>query len=233
MAAATTLLACAIIYFGTVVVQFVPVGEEAINQTEAALAESAYVRQSISDSLDRIDAAIKTSDDLIREMQQLRTETANEILKESAALRKEIPLYLDRAERMIASIDSAGKRASEGAVTGLATGILKTPGALLKNLGQVFSGIPKMTSEDKDVLAVEFAYILDQAVVGTTRDFYVPQTGRRGTITLRMATELDTQSLRVVELQSGLPGSKSQQLELTISRNHGEDWKLDSRKEIR
>jgi len=104
--------------------------------------------------------------------------TIPDISQEVEATREMIPPMLDRVDNMIADASDAGKRASEGAVAGVFSGVFKAP------LSVFTSALPKKHSTDAPY-ATEAAMkvINDEDLDGFVR-FNNRGTGTQGSVTL-------------------------------------------------
>lgn len=127
---------------------------------------------------------------VLAESNAIRMEAIPLVLEEISRLNRDIGLYLDRADQLVQEANQAGKRASEGAVTGLFTGILRAPVSFVGEVGRVLPGNPQITARDREYLASEMTLLLENDEEGLTRQFEYPSRNLSGSISL-VAVEKD------------------------------------------
>ena len=75
---------------------------------------------------------------------------------------------MDRAEHLLAAVSSAGKQASEGAVAGFFTGIVKAPFKMVSGASSsVFTTVGSMSESDIKLLTDSALMRLNNAKVGS------------------------------------------------------------------
>jgi len=103
----------------------------------------------------------KTIDDTNETMRQI-TPLVPEVLEEVATTREELPGLLDRVDTLVANAKDIGSKTTQGAVSGIFTGILRAPVDLLGSLASPFTQqFDKSTTE---VLKEEDYFQLNQAI---------------------------------------------------------------------
>jgi len=112
-----------------------------------------------------------------------------EILKEVETTRKSIPPLMDRADALIEKARVAGKEASEGAVTGIFTGIIKAPFALIGGAGESIASVPDkyekdFNDDDYGMIEETTLNLLNNGAEGDSKKWANPDTDNRGTATL-------------------------------------------------
>jgi archaellum component FlaC len=113
----------------------------------------------------------------------------SDVLTEVKVTRESIPPMMDRADELIEKAHIAGKEASQGVVTGLFSGIILAPFALVANAGRGIAGLSAEEAKDfdkKDFNLVEKAtfYLLDNGSKGEERKWNNAETGSHGIVTL-------------------------------------------------
>ena len=121
--------------------------EQTRNQIPAVLKESAAIRGELpgvlasankaSDAVAAVSAQVEASRPLV-----------TEVLQEVETTRKSIPPMMDRADGLIEKARVAGKEASQGAVTGVFSGIIMAPFALIADVGQGITGISEQEAKE-------------------------------------------------------------------------------------
>jgi len=158
------------------------------NQIPAVLKESEAIRGELPAILDSADKASDAVADVSKQVEATRP-LIPEILKEVETTREAIPPMMDRADELIEKARVAGKEASEGAVTGLFTGIIRAPFALVGDAGKSITG---MTDEEakgfseKDFSLNQSAslYLLNNGSKGEERKWSNAKSGNHGILLL-------------------------------------------------
>lgn len=138
----------------------------------------------ILETVDNTSVAVRASADQIQAINAI----APSFLDEMRATRAMIPDTLDRVDALLDEAATVGRRTSEGAVTGIVTGVVRTPFAILGGLtGGGDSdelGMEEFTDEDR-VIALAAAEGIDAQPKGTQVSWRNPQSGTSGVFTLR------------------------------------------------
>ena len=168
--------------------------EQTRKQIPAVLKESAAIRGELPAVLASADKASKAVAGVAKQVEATRP-LIPEVLKEVATTRESIPPMMDRADVLIEKARIAGQQASEGAVTGLFTGIIKAPFALVASAGRGLTGLSEEQAKvfnDKDFSLVQQAslYLLNNGSKGELRKWHNTESGNHGTVKLlRIYTE--------------------------------------------
>lgn len=156
------------------------------------LEEVAGYREQISPILERVDNIQSQIPAIITEVENVR-ETIPAILEEVEAMRFTMPELMDEAEqlmddaeKLVTEVHGAGRKASEGAVTGIFSGILKAPFRLVSALH-----VPQLTKEDEAIIIQEATILVDTGKRRSKRNWENKKSGRKGTITI---LSIDTSS---------------------------------------
>lgn len=111
------------------------------------LNESSALRKNTIPNILKESTALRenTIPDILKESSALREKTIPDLLKEVKISREEMPALLDQANEIARS---AGKNASEGAVSGFFTGVIRAPVNIVSSVGgSVFKG-KALSSDD-------------------------------------------------------------------------------------
>lgn len=171
----------------SVVEQIPPILSEvsALRETTvpAVLVETAALRKETIPSVLNETAALrkKTIPDVLSESKALREDSIPSMMSEVRLTREEMPLLLAQAKDVARS---AGQNASEGAVSGFFSGIIKAPLNLVSGVGgSIFKG-ETLTPRDKKLLTEASARVLDKNQLNAVEAWRNPESSRGGKITL-------------------------------------------------
>ncbi len=111
------------------------------------------------------------------------------ILKEVEITRESIPPAMDRADGLIEKARVAGKEASQGAVTGLFSGIIMAPFALIADAGRGMSGMSEheakeFSDKDFELIKLEAVKLLNNGSVGEVASWNNAESGNHGEVIL-------------------------------------------------
>ncbi len=160
--------------------------EQTRKQIPAVLKESEAIRGELPAILASTDKASAAVADVAKQVEATRP-LIPEVLKEVETTREAIPPMMDRADTLIEKARVAGKEASEGAVTGLFTGIVMAPFALVGDAGKSITGLSEEEAkqlDDKDFELVKNAslYLLNNGVKGEERKWKNTDSNNHGTV---------------------------------------------------
>lgn len=129
-----------------------------------------------------------------------------------------IPPMLDRVDNMMADASDAGKRASEGAVAGVFSGVFKAP------LSVFSSALPKKHSTDA-LYATEAAMkvINDEDLDGFVR-FNNRGTGPQGSVTLVESLIIDGKDCRSLSIHAERSGKTTYDRMINFCLTASGDW---------
>ncbi|MDN3637452.1 hypothetical protein QWY82_01405 [Simiduia curdlanivorans] len=161
--------------------------------TPATLEEVAAMRQSLDKQLPLVLAQVQALDaqlpKVLAEVAAVRAaipavlDSIPPVLAESQALRQEVPLMLTQAENLVDKAGVAGKKASEGAIKGMFSGVLKMPFDLLLGASELLIGGEKLTDADIAAITQTADSVLARRQLGLAESYQV-KTGLSGTVTL-------------------------------------------------
>ena len=147
-------------------------------------------RAAIPDILKAVDAAASSLDRTNREVEAIRQQIPD-VLQRVEAIRQEIeatrtslPATLDRVDELVAKAGAAGQKATEGAVTGVFTGVITAPFRALVGLGQVVGGDGIILEGEDLKIATDAAIALAASEKGSEKAWNNPGSGRHGRFAL-------------------------------------------------
>ncbi len=146
------------------------------------LTEVAAVRTAIPPILEESESIRDTIAPILHEAEAYRAEIPK-VLDESKAVRTMVPDTLTRVENIVSDADQVGKNASEAAVQGFFTGIIKTPFKLAQDLGTAVFKNSGLVSSDRKVIVEHIDEMVSHEEIGETRRWKNHTTGHAGTIT--------------------------------------------------
>tara|TARA_B110000902_G_scaffold62661_1_gene74209 strand:+ start:9800 stop:10723 length:924 start_codon:yes stop_codon:yes gene_type:complete len=151
--------------------------------------------------------------------------TIPEILQEVEATREMIPPMLDRVDNMIADASDAGKRASEGAVAGVFSGVFKAP------LSVFTSVLPKKHSADAPYVTEAAMKIINDEDLDGFVTFNNRYTGTQGSVTLVESLIIDGKDCRSLSIHAERSGKTTYDRMINLCLTASGDWvQIDTRK---
>ena len=135
--------------------------EQTRNQIPAVLKESAAIRRKLPTILSSANKASAAVVGVTKQIEASRPLIA-EVLQEVETTRESIPPMMDRADSLIDKARIAGKEASQGAITGIFSGIIMAPFSLLADAGQ---GIVGLSAEDAKKFSKKDFSLIEQAAL--------------------------------------------------------------------
>ena len=174
----------------TLVPSIVEEVEETRRLIPSILKEVEASRAAIPDILKAVDAAASSLDRTNREVEAIRQQIPD-VLQRVEAIRQEIeatrtslPATLDRVDELVAKAGAAGQKATEGAVTGVFTGVITAPFRALVGLGQVVGGDGIILEGEDLKIATDAAIALAASEKGSEKAWNNPGSGRHGRFAL-------------------------------------------------
>lgn len=205
---------------------------EEVKQTRAlvptVLEEVKQARILIPSILEEVKQARVLVPSILDEVKQTR-ESIPSILNEVKETREAIPPMMARADRIVTDAREVGKKASEGAVTGVIAGIIKAPFNIVGGLGKSMFGSLNLEAEglnDKDrELSVNAANeILSAGKVGESRTWSNPDSGNKGTVTLKDTKIIHKRECRVMHIVVRVAGEEPINKDITACLNDESVW---------
>ena len=184
------------------------------------IAETSAIQQQIPSIIEEVAAVRKSMPPVLAELAAYRESLVPELLAESSAIRVAIPPHLDRIEHIVYQANNAGQKASEGAVTGFFTGIIKAPFTLVKGFGGSLVEGRHSSSDDKKVITAKTLDLLNTGVVGDEVSFSGPTLN--GSISLENDLEIDGKRCRIISLSI----TDKDDISKTACINSNREWEL-------
>ena len=208
--------------------------EQTRKQIPAVLKESAAIRRELPAVLASADKASNAVAGVSKQVEATRP-LVTDVLQEVATTRESIPPMMDRADVLIEKARVAGKEASEGAVTGLFTGIIRAPFALVAGAGRGISGLTEEEAKvfnDKDLSLVQQAslYLLNNGLKGDKREWRNDDSGNHGIVQLtRIYTEGEYSDIdcRSLKISLNKPDKLVKEGERSFCMNDKGEWGFD------
>ena len=176
------------------------------NEVPAILEETAAIRGEIPAILD--------------EVAEVRTLVPN-VVEEVGLVRESIPPTLDRVDDLIENARRAGREVTEGATTGVFTGIIKMPFSLAKGIGNtIFPGMDVSEKDRKEVVK-KIQQLANSGQPGDSVTWKGSK-GAEGQIVLLRDTEHNGLSCRVLEVLPKEIGGGP----ITLCKTKNDEWKL-------
>jgi len=195
------------------------------SQIPPVLAEVEAIRETLPAIVKELEEYRALVPILLAELQAYR-ELAPELLAEVEAVRLLVPTSFDRADSLVANAQKAGQQASEGAVVGLFSGIVKAPLALVGGLGKPFK-----SSEvaDSDIVHVKRAAneALEQGVGGTSK-WSNPESQHHGEVTVLSETRRGKTPCRRLKLKINQSKKNIETREAEVCEDDQGKWHLKS-----
>ncbi len=168
-----------------------------VNEISETRKQIPPVLQEVKETRESIPAILKTVESASASIDQTNKEIAAtrplvpDVLKEVKAIRSEIeatrksiPGTLKQVDELLAKASIAGQKATEGAVTGVFTGVITAPFRALSGIGRVVAGDEVFLEGEDLKIATEAAYALTEMKVDSKKDWQNPASNSHGTLTL-------------------------------------------------
>ena len=215
--------------------------EKTSKQIEPALTELYKVRELIPPIVTEVTEIRKQIPKILNEVEQVRIlvppileevkltrEAVPPILVEVKKTREAIPTMLTKADNLINNAGNIGKKSSEGAVSGILTGIIKAPFEAIGGAGKSLfkSHSNKLTDKDRQ-LAEEIALrVLSSANIGETQSWNNPDSGSKGVITLKEIKTIDKRQCSILTSTINIKNSKPIKENVTTCLSDDNKWEL-------
>ena len=215
--------------------------EKTSKQIEPVLAEFYKVRELIPPIVTEVTEIRKQIPKILDEVKQVRTlvppileevkltrEAIPPILAEVKNTREAIPPMLTKAEDLVSNAGNIVKKSSEGAVSGVLTGIIKAPFNLIGGAGKSLlkTQSNKITDKDRKLIEEIALRVLSSANVGETQSWSNPDSGNKGVITLEENKTIDKRQCSVLTLSINIKNSKPVKENITACLSNENKWEL-------
>lgn len=221
--------------------------EETRKIIKPAINEYAKTNEQIPRILDEVEATrkalpevLKTADKassavmaISKEVEKTRP-LITEALAEVEKTRESIPPMMDRADQLILKASEAGKEASEGAVTGVFSGILMAPFTLVGDAGKRLVGASekeaeKLSAEDYTLVETTVNEILERGRLGEVKEWRNEKSGSSGKVKLiNINDELDDgDECRELQITVENKGHMIQDKSSVMCKDYDGKWDLE------
>jgi archaellum component FlaC len=180
--------------------------EQTRKQVPAILEEVAATRKQIPAIIKATD---KTSDSVVTASQEIAAtrKIIPDILDQVEKTREAIPPMLDKADQIVAEAKQAGKEASEGAVAGVFTGIIKAPikmvGDFSKSvLGSMGKGVKGFSDDDREMITKLGNELLASGVKGDSRSWINPKNDNENTVSIVEEKTIKSRECKVLRVET-------------------------------
>ncbi len=161
---------------------------------------------------------------IVTEMTAYRETVVPDLLVQIEETREMVPTTLDRVDGLIDKASVAGKQASEGAVTGMFTGLIKAPFAMMSGLGGRMFKSKEIGEEDIAMITEAGREVLSAMQVGSSESWSNPNSGLSGSVTLR---SIDGDShCRTADVVVNKNGRQLEKNTLVACLNKDGEWSL-------
>lgn len=189
------------------------------------LEEVEKTRKEVPAVLKTVDNASGAVNNTAKEIEALRP-MIPEVLAEMEATRNAIDPALDRVDQLISKAESAGQKASEGAISGVVTGVMKSPFSILGGISDSLSGKSgEFTDEDTKVAMQTLATLVTKPV-GTSMNWNNPARKTGGTLTLLDTYVSDGKDCVKIESKSTKQGKQFGSQQLNLCKQKDNTWKI-------
>lgn len=201
--------------------------EKTSKQIEPVLSEFYKIRELIPPIVTEVTEIRKQIPKILNEVEQVRI-LVPPILEEVKLTREAIPTMLTRADNLVNNAGNIGKKSSEGAVSGVITGIIKAPFKLIGGAGKSLfkSQSHKISDKDRQLIEETALRVLSSANVGETQNWNNPDSGNNGVITLKEIKTIDKRQCSVLTLSVNIKNSKPVKEKITSCLNDDNKWEL-------
>ncbi|MFT5728895.1 MAG: surface antigen [Desulforhopalus sp.] len=192
------------------------------------LEETALIRTQIPpvvSGLNKASEAVNTISIEIKESRPVVTDFTQEL----STIRQAIPPILDKAEVVIQQAEGVGKEAGKDAVLGAITGIVRSPFALVKNVGKTITGLTGVEAylhneTDNQLIKEASLKACHSQHVGTMFKWNNPDTSNHGMVTLKAINDKSGEECRTLGVESMIKNNQVKENEVEICRKTGGKW---------
>ena len=209
-----------------------PVIEELANvrgELPSLVAESQGYRQLIPTVLTEVKQVRGEIPSIVAESQGYR-QLIPTVLAEAGAIRAIIPPTMDRAEKLITEASNAGQQASEGAVTGFFTGIVKAPFKMISGASDSVFGQSVNLSDKQaaDVKALSLD-MLNEHKVGSEEPWGNKKSGFGGDLTVLKDFQREGRLCRLMGITILEDGKLLENRKVVLCLDKDREWVVVSR----
>lgn len=208
--------------------------EQTRKQVPAVLKESEAIRSELPALLASADKASAAIADVSKQVAATRP-LIPVVLKEVETTRESIPPMMDRADQLIEKARVAGKEASEGAVSGVFSGIIRAPFALVGDAGRSITGLTrdeakKYTDKDFQLNQDASLQLLNTGKKGDEQTWKNTKSGNHGILVLSdiySEGEFSETECRTLNITLYKDGKLFKQADRSFCKNEEGKWDLN------
>jgi len=199
-------------------------------QIPEILKEVARVREQIPPILAEAQKTRVLVPGILNEMAKTRALVPG-VLNELAKTRESIPPLLARSERLVEKAKKTGKKASEGAVTGIFTGIINAPFAILSSVGKQIIGLTQeevklLSKQDLQQIQTLSLEILGSKNIGDSRTWHSDSTDHMSKISLKKIDNTGDEPCRTLHIQTWKGKNIEEDKLVETCHNEVGEWEL-------
>ena len=197
-------------------------------QIPPILEEVKLAREQVPPILEEVKQTREAIPPILEEVRKTR-EAIPPVLEEVKKTREAIPPMMEKGEKLIADAKQAGSKASEGAVTGFFTGIVKAPFKLIGGMGKSVFGalgldVEGITEEDQKLVVETAVKVLKEAKLGDSSKWSNPDSGNNGAVTLKESKSIEGRDCRVIQNIVYIAGVEKINREITACLDENDEW---------
>jgi len=209
--------------------ELVPGIMEEIDQIQGAippvLDEAAAYREQIPVILAQVESVQEQIPPILEEVGKVR-EAVPVIIAQIEAIRAELPAILAQVQAISDDIENAGKKAGEGAVTGVFSGIVKTPLRLVSGFGSRIIPSSPLKESDRVLIVQAGEKLMESDRAGDQRDWYNKDTGFQGSVILTKIYKKDRRPHRDIKIIATRDGTKPIEATVTFVQSSDGAWEI-------
>lgn len=185
-------------------------------------------REQIPDVLKTVDKTCDTIDSAIDEL-RLTRELIPPVLEEIRKTRESIPSMLQKAEHITTKARTTGQQASEGAMTGIVTGIAKAPFKIIGDIGKSLVVVldvdeEGISDEDRAIINKLMRPLLVSGSIGDSHAWANEKNDHKGTVTLTDIVTIDDNLCKMLHIETTLDDEILVQKNITACMNNHSEW---------
>ena len=196
------------------------------------LAEVEQTRKQIPDvlkSVDNVSSAVNQTNKQLKSYRPL----VPEAIKQIELTREAIDPALDRVDVLISKAEEAGRKASEGAVTGVFTGVLTAPLRIVDDIGTSVTGLTKkeanyFTEEEITLYRRKGGELLNTGKSGDKVEWKSKTSSARGELSIQKIYTKDGRNCKVIKHQAWKDDKQVVNKTLDLCKNANNEWELQN-----
>jgi surface antigen len=198
-------------------------------QIPAVLKEVNGINQKIPAILKEVNEINQKIPATLEEVKEIRA-LVPLVLDEVKKTREAIPSMLLKADNIVKDAKQISKTATEGAMTGVFTGIIKAPFEIVGGLGNaIFGGLgedaEEVTEEDLELIKLTTYQVLSTAKPADSSKWSNPQSGNNGTVTMKQSAEIDERDCRILNYKIRIDDEERINKDVSFCLDENSNWK--------